>query len=68
MFIAALFTIAKTGNNQDAPLVRLARFRRPKVTCSLLYWRTGPIQIQQYYEKQATLRGGDTRERSTLRG
>jgi hypothetical protein len=31
-------------------------------------WNTDPTQMQQYYETQVTLRGGDTREREVKEG
>jgi hypothetical protein len=42
-------------------LSEVSQFRRPKATFSLM-WNTDLTQIQQYYEKQVTLRGGDIQE------
>jgi hypothetical protein len=37
--------------------VKLARLRRPKASYVLSYWNIDLIQMQQYYEKQVTLKG-----------
>jgi hypothetical protein len=37
--------------------VKLARFRKPKAACLLLYVEHRP-DTQEYHEKQVTLRGG----------
>jgi hypothetical protein len=43
--------------------VKLARFRKPKPHVFSHMWNSDLTQIQQYYEKQVTLRGGHIRER-----
>jgi hypothetical protein len=48
--------------------VKLARFRKPKVTCFLSYVKYRPNEkYKQYYEKQVTLRGGHVREKEGKR-
>jgi hypothetical protein len=45
-------------NWKKSAKVKIANFRSPKAAFFSHMWNIDPIQIQQYYEKQVTLRGG----------